>query len=44
MTDVEMTGSSLAPASAQKAAAAKSNVEEDLYMKMKELESQMEIL
>ena len=39
-----MTGSSLAPASAQKAAAAKSNVEEDLYMKMKELESQMEIL
>ena len=42
MTDVEMTGSSLAPASAApKAAATK---EEDLYMKMKELESQMEIL
>ena len=41
MTDVEMTGSSLAPA-AQKAD--KSTIEEDLYMKMKELESQMEIL
>ena len=42
MTDVEMTGSSLAPAAAAKAE--KKTVEEDLYMKMKELESQMEIL
>lgn len=40
MTDVEMTGSSLAPA----ATAKKTTVEEDLYTKMKELESQMEIL
>ena len=44
MTDVEMTGSSLAPAGAQKGAAAKTSAEEDLYMKMKDLESQMEIL
>ena len=42
MTDVEMTGSSLAPAAGAKVE--KKTVEEDLYMKMKELESQMEIL
>ena len=42
MTDVEMTGSSLAPAAASKAT--KPSVEQDLYTKMKELESQMEIL
>jgi hypothetical protein len=40
MTDVEMQGSSLAPA----AAAPAKTVEEDLYMKMKELESQLEML
>jgi hypothetical protein len=37
MTDVEMTGSSLAPAAGAKVE--KKTVEEDLYMKMKELES-----
>lgn len=39
MTDVEMTGSSLAPAPAKA-----TKVEEDLYMKMKDLESQLEML
>jgi len=42
MTDVEMTGSSLGLGGFQKGG--KSAVEEDLYTKMKELESQMEIL
>lgn len=43
MTDVEMTGSSLAPGPLGAAFKSKT-VEEDLYTKMKELESQMEIL
>jgi len=40
MTDVEMTG----PFGAATAKGGKNSVEEDLYTRMKELESQMEIL